>query len=664
MRLFAFPVTGLLALLFVQPLKDTGKKMPRKNPSVNESRWSGQLVLEERFTGLTGNSTRHVTVSFVNALPTLYRDDATTDLNFSDDKGRGNVTYHSESIIGGKKVSITDCEGSGPSELHEVSIDESDNTYSIHAIGPACNGTSVSLLDGKTEPYGPELTDIIVSSQFLADKSMLAGTKSEVIDLGGDLGTVTRTITWSLSQEITDAVFIITPENYDNWIPEPGINELSKGNSIRIGLKISGRNGPPVSKVKTFEVTLSNTSAEPGITLNTPLVPLTTLPDLRFLPQRNAAVTDEFQKASIQCNNGINDSITITSYDGGGYSTLSATAVLEDNTRLEGHLLIANGPTAVPVPKRPAHSNIGTAWLVANQNPSDLDDIESSAGNNNNGDGLTAYEEYRGVISNGRHKRLDPKLKELGVLLRPNQSAYFRTGIEWFENSTQVKIIRFTDGEIGADRQLNKNHQTAHSYDQYALRLVNGHIREGVMGRAVGGPGLPKMIKRVIVDVNQISQFVQNLHTAAARVNLQIPFDFNEMLANVTAHELGHGVSIPHHGNHALDTINKMIHAGDPYRIFRPRGASEILQRDYHLKGSYGHEGGQQSGDIFCIMCYNPYYDFAARQVGNIFHFYLVPFTAYGADMCTDPAGTDYNATGNYFGDATNGNCKSRIKLK
>ena len=629
------------------------------------SKWTGTITLEESYTGITGNSQRKVSVSFIDALPTLHRNIETTDLTFTDDKGRGSVTYHGEMIIGGKKMGITDCQGSGETELHEVVIDEEDNTYLIHAIGPACIGSSVSLIGGPTESYGPEFTDLIISNRPLgSSKNLLAGTLSEVKEIPGGVGTVTSTITWHLSRETSDATFIITPEGYDNWMPEPGRDELTKGNSIRIGLKIFGRNGPPVSKVRTFEVTLSNTSAEPGLTLNAPLVPLTTLPDLRFLPQRNAAVTNEFQKASIQCNNGINDSITIASYDGGGYTTLTATAILEDNTRLEGHLLIATGHTEVPIPKRPANSSIATAWLLANQNPADLDDVESSANNNNNGDGLTAYEEYRGVISNGRHKRLDPKLKELGILVRPHHAAYFRTGFEWFENSTQVKIIRFTDGEIGADRQLNKNHETAHSYDQYVLRLVNGRIREGVLGRAVGGPGIPKIIKRVIVDVNQISQFVQTLHAQAARVNLQIPFDNNEMLANVIAHELGHGVNIPHHGNHVYDTINKIIREGDPYRIFRPRGASEIVQRDYHLKGSYGQAGGQQSGDIFCIMCYNPYYDYAARQVGQVFHFYIVPFTAFGADMCTDAAGTDYNATENYFGDATNGNCKSWIKLK
>lgn len=664
MRTTAFSFAGLLFVLIFLSKRDPGRQQPLSKPLATESRWSGSLTLEERYTGITGNSTRHVRVSFNNALPTLYRNDPTTDLDFTDDKGTGTASYTAEGYIGTKKISVTECQGTGKSELHEVVIEESDNRYRIHAIGPACSGTTVSLLDGKTETYGPEFTDIIVSDQFLTNKNLLAGTITKEDEIPGNLGKVTTTITWHLSRETSDAIFIITPEGYDSWMPEPGRDELTKGNSIRIGLKIFGRNGPPVSKVRTFEVTLSNTSAEPGLTLNTPLVPLTTLPDLRFLPQRNAAVTNEFQKASIQCNNGINDSITIGSYDGGGYTTLTATAILEDNTRLEGHLLIAAGPTEVPVPKRPANSSIATAWLVANQNPADMDDVESSANNNNNGDGLTAYEEYRGVISNGSHKRLDPKLKELGIHVRPHHAAYFRTGFEWFENSTQVKIIRFTDGEIGSDRRLNKNHETAHSYDQYVIRLVKGHVREGVLGRAVGGPGIPKIIKRVIVDVNQIYEFVDTLQRRASRVNLHIPFDYNEMLANVTAHELGHGVNIPHHGNHALSTIDLMIHTDNPYRIFRQRGTSEITQRDFHLKGSFGHEGGQQSGDIFCIMCYNPFYDFAAREVGQEFHFYYVPYTALGADMCTDPAGTDYNATGNYFGAATNGNCKSRIKLK
>ena len=37
-----------------------------------------------------------------------------------------------------------------------------------------------------------------------------------------------------------------------------------------------------------------------------------------------------------------------------------------------------------------------------NGNPGEMDDEETTPGNSNNGDGLSAYEEYRGLISEGK----------------------------------------------------------------------------------------------------------------------------------------------------------------------------------------------------------------------------------------------------------------------
>ena len=122
-----------------------------------QSRWSGSLTLTQKFVGESGKSDRHVEVSFTNALPTLNRNDPTTDLNFTDDKGTGTANYHGEMIIGGRLIGTTDCRGSGQTELHEVVIDSEDSSLRIHAIGPACNGQTVELLPGgTTQDYGPE----------------------------------------------------------------------------------------------------------------------------------------------------------------------------------------------------------------------------------------------------------------------------------------------------------------------------------------------------------------------------------------------------------------------------------------------------------------------------------------------------------------------------
>jgi len=59
-----------------------------------QSKWSGTLTLTQKLVWEGGKSDRHVAVSFTNALPTLHRNDPTTDLNFTDDKGTGTANYH------------------------------------------------------------------------------------------------------------------------------------------------------------------------------------------------------------------------------------------------------------------------------------------------------------------------------------------------------------------------------------------------------------------------------------------------------------------------------------------------------------------------------------------------------------------------------------------
>src|SRR5688572_8011307 len=421
---FVFMVLAVIQFLF------SGNSKHQKNTykQLAESHWTGTLTLEEKYTGIMGTSERHVTVNFSNALPTLYRDDETADLDFTDDKGRGSVTYHAESFINGKKVGTTDCEGTGKSELHEVAIDEESMTYRIHAIGPACAGSTVSLIERSTTPYGPEFTDIIVSDQPLGVRQdIFSGAKTESIDMPGEMGAVTRTITWHLVKStVSDVELIVTPEDYDNWLPEPGRNERTAGTIMKLSLKLRGRNGTTTSKkAKSFELRLSNTSTEPGMTINFPVNSLNTSPDLQFMPQANAVILDTTsQTMKIICHSGSQTGeFRIGSFDGGGWTVLNAEAILDDNTSVLGRLLVSNGETDIRIPKRELNAKIAEAWLNANANPGEMDDKEKSVGNTNHGDGLTAYEEYRGVISQAefvnrnpnKFGRLDPNIKELGV---------------------------------------------------------------------------------------------------------------------------------------------------------------------------------------------------------------------------------------------------------
>jgi hypothetical protein len=645
------------------------KESENKTKSFTGARWTGTVTCEA--TIIYANSLRngkveiHGQASFINALPTLYRDDGVADLNFTDDKGQGSHIVHSkitEAMLGNKNC-VGDCEGTGKSELHAVAIREWDNTYDIEVIFPHCVGTINCAEDGV---YESDDLEAIVSNHRLLDKNMLSGTESTTGELPGGFGTVTKTITWHLVREKEDDVeLIVTPVDYDTWLPEPGKDEFTKGSVMKISLKIFGKNGQkPKLKTKSFELRLSNTSKEPGITINFPLTSGNYLPDLRFLPQAGAVTGGEFQFAVVKCNDGINGEISLAAYDGGGYTTLTSFAILEDNSRIEGHLLISGGKTEISIPKRSDNSHIGTAWLVDHGNPLDMDDHESSGGNNNDGDGLTAYEEYRGVMTQGEFHRLDPQEKELGVFGKQADMTLFSEGMDWFKNASGINVIRFRDNEIGPDRRLNKNHKTSHLLDQYALRIEKNTLPKFVLGRTNGGPGIPAAITNIIIDYKQLAQQQQDAEKFAIKENIQLPFTLKELLAKDVAHELAHGVNIHHHGQAELVYLDKTIDKlYSDFHMYDINGA-EITTRPYHLIGLVGEAGKQASGDIFCVINYNPGYDWSGKTVGNAISLYLVPLLPVGNVLCNSRDGTGINTKSEYFGDATVGNCLSQIKLK
>jgi hypothetical protein len=646
-------------------------------------RWTGNLNLQENFTSLTGTGERHIVVTFHDALPTLYRDIQTTYLDFTDDKGNGSVTFHADLIINGKKMGFTDCQGSGKSELHAVVVDETENTYSIEAISPACNGISFSSIDkADTTIYGPETTSIIVSDQQLIDKNLLAGTKTEVIDLGGDLGTITRTIYWHLERSITtDVELIVTPEDYDDWLPEPGKNELTTGSVMNISLKLQKKGGGPTDKkVKTFELSLSGTSNEPGITINFPNVPGNSKPDLRFMVQNNAEIDTGFQSLKINCAGGCQTAIAkIGSYDGGGWTTLKVEAILkEDNTRIQGKLLTSTGETDIRIPKRKIDSKIGEAWLKKYNNPEEKSDIDTSVGNSHNGDGFSAYEEYRGVIAEGKFKRLDPQKKELGIFATQRDLALFSEGMNLLKNAADIEIVRFDINrrEVAPDGQINFNKKSANVFDQFAIQLTDGGLG-GAIGQMYSNsnnPDIPANTLFVAIDWTMIQRVYQR---KVAEINPDLlKFTLKEYLAQTVAHELGHAINIWHHGDdirfNSYSLSQKSYVAievntlSDAVRIFDRNGAL-VIQRPFSLFAVGRKAGTVESGNYSCLMNYYPYY-FWGYTVGadgaQIYN--QVPLLPLGTILCRSGKGTGINATQLYFGDAagTKGDCLDQIKLK
>jgi len=639
------------------------------------ARWTGTIKREEKATFsnalVVGTSQRYLEVSFSAALPTMNKDDGSTYLNFTDDKGSGSHISNSEGTNLLTKIKcISDCTGSGTAELHTVIIREWDNTYDIEAIAPACNGKACNE-DGSPRPYEEGMETIGVSNEKLTDKDILSGSKTVTAEMPGGFGTVTATTTWILRRVKEDDVeLIVTPVDYDKWLPEAGKDELTRGNVMTVNLKLQGINGKPLkAKAESFELRLNNTSIEPGITINYPLEPdPKQLPDLRFLLHPSIESLDPDQNVTVGSPDGVTGKAMIASYDGGGYSVLTAEAILKDGRHIQGRLLKPGGEIDIRIPKRDPNSHIADAWLKQNGNPGEMDDLEKSHDNNYKGDGLTAYEEYRGVISMSKFKRLDPAKKELGVVAAKTDFSLFGTGIGWFESASDLKVIQFDyeRDEIRWDSKLNLNAKTSHDFDQYALYLTNGGLGgKGTLGvtyTKTNKPEIPARVIGLVIDWRYIQVGYQKL--ANKTMPEKLKFTLNEYLAQTVAHELGHAVNVWHHGDNSYFPDTTVTDVSDKVRIFDRKG-NLITQRPWSLKAVGGDVGTVESGDLSCMLNYYPFYMWGYSFGVDHAHIYnQEPLLPLGKIFCKSKYGTMANATELFFGDAAIGNCLAQIKLR
>ncbi len=620
-------------------------------------KWSGTMSSHLKFRGALGEYDRWIDITITNNV------------------AQGTVRQSGVMSINGKEICREQCSGSGPAELHEVSIYKSSNTYRVHAVSPVWTCTQSGSLCEYPEPHEMHPQDISPTDQPLQNPNFLSGSQTTVHDIT-PTDKVTITMSWSLIQGPLDAVLIVTPSNYNNWMPKATENELRKGTVIDIDMKLQSRNGGNSAfKVSRFELKLNNTSSEMGTTLNMPLdPPLQQLPDLRFLGHNIGESNEADQSMEVNSEDGRTGTATIGCYDGGAWTTLTVEAVLEGGFRVKGKLLTPTGPEEIPIPKRKPDSKIATAWLTQYGNLADTADREQITGNGHKGDGLTAYEEYRGVIAGGNYTKLKPTIKEVGLKAIIADYKIFDYGIKMFENATSLETVKFIPAEIPDDRRLNSNAGYANEHKQYALWMKIEVIREfdpqgnlrPVAGKAYGGPDIPEMIEKIVIDTNQIGPGYRELFASYQSVNAQLPFSKEDYWGTTIAHEIGHGVNVYHHGI-SKDVPTDVIaeeNSTPPYFVRDVTG--RLLRLPLDILGKIGRPGTQQSGDLSCFMAYNPCFDWALHDHRLSFEYYQVPLLSLGTKMCKITTGTSINAGGKYFGNAGpgRGNCIKQIKLK
>jgi hypothetical protein len=177
------------------------------------------------------------------------------------------------------------------------------------------------------------------------------------------------------------------------------------------------------------------------------------------------------------------------------------------------------------------------------------DDDMTPTGNGTAGDGLTVFEEYRGFMADGKHRRTDPEKKDL-FILSELQNLPEDAGIEDADH-LPLEVHELKRGEINVNtRLINPNKANSgfggtivNSVDQQALHVKDGgYIRQGLIGDSfVVGPPVGR--------TRAIEVYVQAIREASPTHNdrtTKDSFDKDAIKKN-QGHEVGHGISITHY---------------------------------------------------------------------------------------------------------------------
>lgn len=445
------------------------------------------------------------------------------------------------------------------------------------------------------------------------------------------------TITWSFGgQEELEA--IMWTDEYDEWLPEAGSSEDVTGTLLRINVKLQVKGKPQaeVHEKALFRFELHDVSTEPGVAMNWPPQGeqgVKGTPDLAIEDVRNPTleVTAAWQTQGGHAGStartkarGTKAEVLISSFDWGAWATLRVTAELESGETVFAHLRGKEGTTALRVPKDENDNHIGDPWerrMHAEGVAAEADDDEQPTGAGP-GDGLSAYEEYRGVLTDGDHVRTDPHRKDLFI---HSDVPGAEEGLDLFRAASGIAVHEITEEEYGSNtvRVVNINHKTANLVPQHGLWLTTGRLDDKTAGRSPIGP--PKNVDKVEIK--------QDYWQRAG------PADY----AGTIAHELGHAVAIQHHGD------------GDYYVVASDDPAKEEFVAVQH---------GEHSGVEPCIMRYESA-DWIDRGGGKL--------DAYGAReyrgplFCRLKAGTGVNAPSRKpwpkAGDAARGACRKQIRV-
>lgn len=533
---------------------------------------------------------------------------------------------------------------------------------SDYQVQGATSTTSTSCAPGTQTGTGPVSWSPVLSDKIQtlpASGFSLTGSQTVLVDsplqpvsllFGGTPAQTKVTITWDIEPGlVTESEVVVTksPE-LQNWRPEGGANG-ARGNSVNLVAKLQAKGGGPTNVVAAyFTWEFTNCSKEPGYLLNAPTQNPSEDFDLKFESGPDGLILFDAnaQKAQSKAGEQTQSTVTIASYDWGGFGTVKVTAYLPDTTTLVGYLEGDPSQTEIRVPLRQANSSIADVWKKNNGvagKADTADDETSPQGDGSPGDGLTLYEEYRGFLIDGQRVEGNLTKKDYFILNKAGQS--YQPAFKLFQQLSGLEV------------HYQNYNQGAHRVDQHGI-IVNPIAANAKYAKAIGGPGTPASISQVVTPT----------------ILPTTPSYWQNYLQPSLAHELFHACNVYHHGDapYSLPTVLRLptdvvVALGRPITFLTEAGtpAASMLPVNVPKDLSIGLANDPHTGDDNCVMRYDDSDGYYSKSDGNTI--YYTPGEPAGLGICTSAVGTGINDAGRLpqarYGDAApgRGNCLGQL---
>lgn len=492
---------------------------------------------------------------------------------------------------------------------------------------------------------------------------------------------IVRHISWDLTQdgEARTEVEIVPPAAYEQWVPQAGENEKTLGNFMDVGIVAHTKGDPslkPPKKVLKYKITLFETSRERGVDLNWPPYSQATEDYDMKIDADNPwiKVADEKGQSAETKQEGLTEfSVTINSYDWGGYTKLKVVAELEDGTSVVAHVRGHNDQEFLSIPKDDNQNHIADYWehwFSIKNTDQWADDDDTPEGDGHKGDSIPLYEEYRGFHIHGKHERLSPELKDLFIWDVDN------LGGGLYAQATNV-TVHLIYGSERATRGDFPNHNVVDPNglrdEVFALQVIDGPLDDGGVGDTDGGPSVPRNIRKITINSSLIKSGYKKDVSGVA-------------LQSTIAHEIAHGTNVKHHGERPPDYDTGDVRCKLPDGSFENHLCSAVPKGKNVKPGtlkqqagdcfSVAGKGGSFSGNDQCVMRYdmtdlyeNPNGNCQWQHNGKTVFGYKYGSDPPGTTMCSSGRGTGVNDPSNpnnKAGDASpgRGDCMHKFCLK